>query len=257
MPRRCAWCTRSARSLLLKAPRGAVCKIVGGVTSPLLADIVLHYVLDEWFAQEVQPRLKGPAFLIRYADDFVMVFQREDDARRVQDVLPKRFTKYGLTIHPEKTRLVRFTRPAADPGPTDDPEGLQPGTFDLLGFTHYWGRSRNGNWVVKRKTSRSRFNRGLKTLGEWFRAHRHLPVREQHQKLSQKLKGHFAYYGITGNSTALSRFRGAVTRLWRRYLGRQRRGGSRSWEWFNRFLERHPLPRAIAIHSVCRAAVNL
>jgi RNA-directed DNA polymerase len=229
----------------------------GGVISPLLANIFLHYVRDEWFAQEVQPRLKGQAFLIRYADDFVLVFQREDDARRVQEVLPKRFAKYGLTIHPEKTRLVRFTRPTAEPDPTGPVDGDQAGTFDLLGFTPYWGRSRKGTWVVKRKTARSRFNRSLKTLGQWFRGNRHRPVTEQHQKLSQKLRGHFAYYGITGNSTALSRFRVAVIRLWRQHLGRQRRDGERPWEWFNHFLERHPLPRAIAVHSVGRRAANL
>ena len=133
----------------------------GGVISPLLANIYLHYVLDVWFEQEVQPRLKGRAFLIRYADDFVMGFTCEEDARRVLDVLPKRFGKYGLTIHPDKTRLVAF-RP---PGRSDrrrPPDGAsEPGTFDLLGFTHYWGRSRKGVWVVKRRTAASRFRRAL------------------------------------------------------------------------------------------------
>ena len=128
-----------------------------------------------------------------------MGFSCEEDARRVMEVLPKRFEKYGLTIHPDKTRLVPFERPtgAARRGP----QARTPaGTFDLLGFTHYWGRSRNGNWVVKRKTSKSRFSRGLRSIAEWCRLDRHQPLGEQQQTLSQKLRGHFAYYGITGNS---------------------------------------------------------
>ena len=162
----------------------------GGVVSPMLSNIFLHYVLDEWFEREVQPRLKGRSFLIRYADDFVMGFSCEEDARRVMDVLPKRFEKYGLTIHPEKTRLVPFERPSGDPEGDDVRRRQTPaGTFDLLGFTHYWGRSRNGNWVVKRKTSRSRFRRGLKALSQWCRLNRHHPMEDQHRTLSQKLAG--------------------------------------------------------------------
>src|ERR1700730_18511679 len=130
----------------------------GGVISPLLANVFLHYVLDVWFEQEVKPRLKGHAYLIRYADDFVIGFANERDARRVLEVLPKRMAKYGLTLHPDKTRLVPFQRPSAQPprGSSGGP-GPQPGTFDLLGFCHYWGRSWRGNWVVKRKTMPSRF----------------------------------------------------------------------------------------------------
>ena len=133
----------------------------GGVISPLLANIVLHYVLDEWFAKEVRPRLKGEAFLIRYADDFVIGVAREDDARRIMEVLPKRMSKYGLTVHPEKTRVVRF-HPAdvADSEPADQ-NSTGPRTFDFLGFTHYWGRSLKGGWVVKRKTAKSRLKRAI------------------------------------------------------------------------------------------------
>ena len=171
----------------------------GGVISPVLSNIFLHYVLDEWFEREVQPRLKGRSFLIRYADDFVMGFSCEEDARRVMEVLPKRFEKYGLTIHPEKTRLVPFERPDRAREGANSETGTPAGTFDLLGFTHYWARSRNGNWVVKRKTSGSRFRRGLRALSEWCRVNRHHPLEVQHRTLSQKLVGHFAYYGITGN----------------------------------------------------------
>jgi RNA-directed DNA polymerase len=224
----------------------------GGVVSPMLSNIFLHYVLDEWFERDVQPRLEGRSFLIRYADDFVMGFSCEEDARRVMDVLPKRFEKYGLTIHPEKTRLVPFERPSRVPTRPSPEQRQPPGSFDLLGFTHYWARSRNGQWVVKRKTSKSRLRRGLQSLSQWCRVHRHQAITIQHQILSQKLKGHFAYYGITGNSSALGRFRSAATEIWKHWLARRRRGGRVSWDRIHRFLKRYPLPPAIAIHSVCR-----
>ena len=142
------------------------------MVSPLLANIVLHYVLDEWFAKEVRPRLKGEAFLIRYADDFVIGVAREDDARRIMEVLPKRMSKYGLTVHPEKTRVVRF-HPAdvADSEPADQ-NSTGPRTFDFLGFTHYWGRSRRGGWVVKCKTAKGRLKRALDALAAWCRGRR-------------------------------------------------------------------------------------
>jgi RNA-directed DNA polymerase len=157
----------------------------GGVISPLLANIYLHYVLDVWFEQEVKPRLQGRAFLIRYADDFVMGFTCEDDAQRVWEVLPKRFEKYGLSLHSSKTRLVPFQRPAGKPGDAPSVGQPQPGTFDLLGFTHYWGRSRWGNWVIQRKTMSSRFSRAIKKIAQWCRVHCHLPIRDQHRILSQ------------------------------------------------------------------------
>jgi RNA-directed DNA polymerase len=228
----------------------------GGVVSPILSNIFLHYVLDDWFEREVQPRLKGRSFLIRYADDFVMGFSHEDDARRVMAVLPKRFAKYGLTIHPDKTRLVPFERPNHGPTPPDAKRQEPPGTFDLLGFTHFWSRSRYGNWVVKQKTSDSRFSRGLKSISQWCRWNRHHPLATQHHTLCQKLRGHFAYYGITGNSVALSRFRWFVTGIWRKWLSRRRRRGTIPWDQYYRLLGRYPLPPPVAIHSVYRPAAN-
>jgi len=219
----------------------------GGVISPLLANVYLHYVLDTWFEREVQPRLTGRAFLIRYADDFVIVFSNESDARRVMEVLPKRFGKYGLTLHPEKTRLIEFRPPIDRNGSSG-----KPGTFDLLGFTHHWARSRRGSWVVKRQTASKRLNRGLQAITDWCRRHLHLPIREQHQKLSEKLRGHCAYYGITGNSSSLSTFRMQVHRIWRYWLSRRNRERSMAWDCFNRLLETYPLPAAVAVHSVCR-----
>jgi RNA-directed DNA polymerase len=223
----------------------------GGVISPLLANVYLHYVLDVWFEREVKPRLQGRAFLIRYADDFVMGFACEADARRVLGVLPKRFGRYGLTIHPDKTRLVPF-RPPSRTDRSNSGVGDRPGTFDLLGFTHYWGRSRQGIWVVKRQTAPSRFGRAVKTIAQWLRLHRHDLLAEQQQTLSQKLRGHFAYYGITGNGEALSRFRYTVIRLWRKWLMRRKRGCYLSWDHFQRLLKRYALPAAVVVHSVYR-----
>lgn len=218
----------------------------GGVISPLLANVYLHYVLDAWFARDVQPRMRGRTFLIRYADDFVMGFASEQDARRVMEVLPKRFGKYGLTLHPDKTRLIPFRRPTSRPG------GCKPGTFDLLGFTHYWGRSRKGNWVVQRKTARSRFTRALRRVAQWCRNNRHRPIAEQHQILSRKLRGHFAYYGITGNAKALCGFRTQVIRRWRLWLSRRKRDHRIAWPLFNGLLDRYALPPAVVVHSIYR-----
>jgi group II intron reverse transcriptase/maturase len=228
----------------------------GGVISPLLANIFLHYVLDDWFVREVQPRLKGRSFLIRFADDFVMGFTYEEDARRVMDVLPTRFEKYGLTLHPEKTRLVPFERPTDRPQRPGTQERTPAGTFDLLGFTHYWGRSRSGTWVVKRQTSKSRFSRKLTELAQWLRKERHSAVSDQHRTLSQKLRGHFSYYGITGNAAALQRFRRAAIGLWRKWLGRRHNGGEIDWDRMYRLLERYPLPKATVVHSVYRQTAN-
>jgi group II intron reverse transcriptase/maturase len=218
----------------------------GGVISPLLANIYLHYVLDVWFKREVQPRMSGRSYLIRYADDFVMGFSNESDARRVMEVLPKRFTKYGLTIHPAKTRLIPFQRPDDQDGPKG------PGKFELLGFTHYWGRSRRGNWVIKRKTSSNRLTRSLRSILGWCKRNFHQPVREQQQTMRQKMQGHYGYYGITGNAKSLSGFQVQVHRIWRYWLARRNRERELTWEKFNLLLERYPLPLAVVVHSMYR-----
>lgn len=215
----------------------------GGVISPLLANVYLHEVLDTWFAKEVMPRLRGHAHLVRYADDVVVVFSREDDARRFMDVLPKRFAKYGLTLHPDKTRLVEFRRPPHRPPDHGGGKG-GAGTFDLLGFTHYWGRTLKGAWVVKRKTASDRFRRALRRVTEWCRSHRHRSVREQWKTLGKKLKGHYEYYGITGNSLALARFYHGVRRAWIKWLGRRSNSMHMSWDRALRVLKTYPLPPA-------------
>ena len=209
----------------------------GGVISPLLANVYLHYVLDEWFLQEVQPRLRGQAKLIRYADDFVIVFTHESDAHRVLEVLGKRFAKYGLTLHPEKTRLIDFRRPRRGH------PAAKPGTFDLLGFTIHWGRTRRGGWAVQTRTAASRLRRAVQAIHRWCRRHRHDPIPQQHATLVSKIRGHYGYYGRRGNYRALSRYVRLVTKIWRKWLGRRSWQSGLTWAQFNRLLDRHPLPR--------------
>jgi RNA-directed DNA polymerase len=217
----------------------------GGVISPLLANIYLHEVLDDWFVRQVAPRLVGRAVLVRYADDVVIIFGNEQDARRVFDVLPKRFAKYGLTLHPEKTRLVDFRRPdrRALPSPDNGDVRSRPGTFDLLGFTHYWAKSRKGYWVVKQKTAADRLRRALKRIADWCRRYRHEPVRDQWTALKRKLLGHFGYFGITGNYPALHNFSVRVIGAWRKWLSRRSQRAWISREKMKRLLERYPLPQ--------------
>ena len=225
----------------------------GGVISPLLANIVLHEVVDAWFAEQVQPRLRGRAHLVRFADDLVIAFAREDDARRVLEVLPKRLGKYGLRMHPEKTRLVRFERPSLRSKPKRD---VRPETFDFLGFTQYWATSRRGNWVIKHKTQRARFTRTLKRMAAWCRRNRHRPVAEQHEVLSAKLRGHDAYYGITSNYRALAALRPRVERIWRKWLSRRSRKARINWEKMARILDRYPLPTPRIHHPRTPSTVN-
>jgi hypothetical protein len=226
------------------------------VISPLLANIFLHYVLDEWFEQEVRPRLKGEAFLIRYADDFVIGVAREDDAKRIMEVLPKRMSKYGLTVHPEKTRLVRFVPPDSSCSEPPEPQSKAPATFDFLGFTHYWGRTRRGGWAVKRKTAKSRLKRALQALLSWCEKNRHEPITDQHQKLTQKLLGHYGYYGITGNFFSLQEFLEGTRKAWKRWLSRCRRDGQIPWNAFLRLEKRYPLPAARVVHSLVSSAAK-
>lgn len=218
----------------------------GGVISPLLANVFLHYVLDEWVAVQVQPRLRGPSILVRYCDDFVMMFAHEEDARRVLEVLGKRFGRYGLQLHPDKTRLVDF-RERPSPRPTG--EGTTAVTsFNFLGFTHVWGRSRKGAAVVRQLTAKDRFARTLKAFAVQCRRMRHWPLRDQHRRLTQMLRGHFAYFGITGNYARLSALRYQVRGCWRKWL--QRRSAKRDLPWaaFARIAERFPLPTPVIIH---------
>ena len=218
----------------------------GGVISPVLANIFLHYVLDDWFTKEVKPRMKGRCFLVRYADDFVMGFETESDARRIMEVLPKRFARYELSVHLDKTKMVDFRKPEKRKR-----RGIFERTFDFLGFTHYWGKSRKGRYVVKRKTVGKRIRRFLRTIWEWCRKNRHLPLSEQHRILSQKLRGYNQYYGIIGNFDVLKTVRWRVKRMWRYWLSRRSHKGQVSWEKFEKsILSKHVLPRPRIIHNV-------
>lgn len=223
----------------------------GGVISPLLSNVYLHEVLDCWYMEEVKPRMKGQTFLVRFADDFILGFEYQEDAEKVHRVLFQRFGKYGLSLHPEKTRLVPFGRP--EPTPEGRSGGPKPGTFDFLGFTHYWGKGREGRWVIRRQTMRKRFTRGIKAISRWCRQHRHDPLWEQVVQLGQKLKGHFGYYGLTGNFRSLQRFRGAVIEVWRKWLARRGDPKGMPWERMHKLLKFFYLPEARVVHSVFAA----
>jgi group II intron reverse transcriptase/maturase len=218
----------------------------GQPISPLLANIYLHYVLDEWFEQEVKPRLQGAAHEIRFADDAVLCFQYREDAEKVMEVLPKRFAKYGLTLHPEKTRLVHFGRYAEERARW---QGKKPATFDFLGFTHIGARSRKGKFTVHVRTMKKRLRRSLTAMAEWCQENRHEPVEEQQQTLNAKLRGHYQYYGLPTNSRSIGKFYRGVCRIWRKWLSRRTRGTRLTWEKYKALLRRYPLSLPRIIHS--------
>jgi RNA-directed DNA polymerase len=213
----------------------------GGVISPLLSNIYLHEVLDVWFEREIKPRLNGTARIVRFADDAVLVFESKRDAERVHRVLPKRFAKYGLALHPEKTRLLSFGKPSA--------MVVNSGSFDFLGFTHYWGKTRKGYWAMMRKTMKKRLKRAIVRVNEWCRCNRHEPLKEQWKTLSAKVRGHYQYYGVSCNYRSLSNFLEEVKWSWRKWLGRRSAGKEMNWERFAKLLHRYPLPKVRICHS--------
>jgi group II intron reverse transcriptase/maturase len=214
----------------------------GGVISPILSNIFLHHVLDDWYVKQVQPRLNGKCFLIRFADDFIMGFQLESDAKRLMQILPKRFGRYKLELHPEKTRLIHFGKPPRS--------GKPNGTFDFLGFTYYWGKSLKGNWVIKKQTARKRRNRFTRMLWAWCKENRHETIEEQHATLSSKLRGFYQYFGVRGNYKALETVYEYAQEAWRRWLGRRDRDGYISHEKFEWILKSYPLPRPRIVHNI-------
>ncbi len=222
----------------------------GGVISPLLANIYLHTVLDTWFEREVLPRMRGPAQLVRYADDAVMLFAHEDAAQRVMDVLPKRFERYGLTLHPDKTRQVAFERPDR---PSRRGKGgggpATPDSFDFLGFTILWRKSLGGRWNVKMRTAKDRFRRALVSISQWCKAHRHDPLKTQQKELSSRLRGHYGYYDRIGNRERLWTLLRRAQREWWRWLSRRSQRARLTWQEMNRLLKRYPLVRPTPIFS--------
>jgi hypothetical protein len=224
------------------------------VVSPCLSNIFLHHVLDEWLETEVRPRLRGNCPLARYADDAVMAFDNIVDAKRVLSALGKRLGRFGLTLHPDKTRLVDFR-------PRRTENTRHPGTdgtnFDFLGLTHVWGRSRRGKDMVLQITAKGRFARALAAVSDWCRKHRHWSIPDQHRHLSSMMRGHFAYYGVGGNSRRLRWFANQVARVWRKWLSRRDRQGVVRWARFNELLARHPLPSVKIIHGYAAASESL
>jgi RNA-directed DNA polymerase len=202
------------------------------------------YVLNEWFDEQVQPRLRKTSTLVRYCDDFVMLFACKEDAERVHAVLGKRLAKFGLELHPDKTRLIDFRPPCERAGT----ETTLPTTFDFLGFLHVWGKSRKGNATMRQRTAKDRLARALSVINEQCRLMRPWPLTEQHRRLCRMLKGHFAYFGISGNSKRLTAVVYWTRRLWRKWLSRRSWKSYLTWEQFLRLVERYPLPPPRIVH---------
>ena len=217
----------------------------GGVISPCLSNIFLHHVLDEWFENEVRPRLRGESTLVRFADDAVMAFADYRDAERVLGVLGKRLARYELTLHPDKTRFVDFRSNRPDGQDHPETDGT---SFTFLGFCHVWGKSRKGKNVVRQVTAKKRYARALAAVGDWCRTHRHLPIPEQHAHLVAKMRGHYAYYGITGNFRRLSWYAHEAARIWQKWLSRRDRQRRLLWGRFEELLKRYPLPPPRIVH---------
>jgi len=213
--------------------------VQGSALSPLLGNVYLHYVLDLWFEKRVKPRLRGFAQLIRYADDWVVLFEDPREAEQVKEEMLQRLAEFGLRAHPDKTRIVLFKRPGKDP-----PGGVRRETFDFLGFTVYWRRSRRGNWRVAFRTRGGRLRRAMKSVNDWCRDHRHQSLTAQHRTLRSKLQGHYNYYGVNGNFKALERLLYQAKRYWFKWLNRRSQRRSYGWEGFDQLLrEAFPLPR--------------
>lgn len=213
--------------------------VQGSIISPLFGNVYLHYVLDLWFEREIKPRLAGHARLIRYADDFVMGFEKPEDAERVLQVLHRRMAKYGLTLHPDKTRLISFARPQSGKN-----GAAGPGTFDFLGFTWYWRRTRRGGWRPGLKTRKARLQKAMLAISGYCRRHRHRPLKEQHAALVRRLVGHYRYFGVNGNTCSMKQLLYETTREWRKWLRRRSQRARRlNWERFNAYLDAFPLPK--------------
>ena len=213
----------------------------GGVVSPILANIYLHYVLDLWFAKVVRKQCRGKAYMVRYADDFVCCFEYEEDARKYYQMLIERLRKFNLEIAEDKTKIIAFGKNAE--GICQRQGKRKPDTFDFLGFTHYCGKSRHGKFRVKRQTNRKKYKASLQRAKEWLKAKRDMPVAELIKQLGAKLLGYYRYYGITDNSPAVNRFYHEVNRLLYKWLNRRSQRKSFSWEKFRLLLTKFPLPR--------------
>ena len=201
-------------------------------------------MLDEWFARQVQPRLRGTSTLIRYCDDLVMLFACRDDAVRVHAVLGKRLGKFGLQLHPEKTRLIDFRPPAERVAV----ETALPTTFTFLGFLHAWGKTRKGKAMMWQRTAKDRLARTLQAINRQCRVMRPWPIADQHRRLCRMLQGHFAYFGISGNSQRLAAVLHQARRLWRKWLSRRSWKSYVTWAQFSQMVAVYPLPPPRIVH---------
>ena len=212
--------------------------VQGSIISPMLGNIYLHNVLDKWFEEQVKPRLWGEATLIRYCDDFIICFERMDDAKRVERVLDKRFEKYHLSLHPEKTRLIDFRRP-----PLDQTGGKGPGSFDFLGFTMYWRRNRKGlGWHLASKTRSARLSKAVQNIYDLCRRQRHEPIAVQHKALVSRIRGHFGYFGVNENQKSLKSLVYWSKRAWHKWLNRRSQRSRLNWKRFLDLYKDYPFP---------------
>jgi group II intron reverse transcriptase/maturase len=221
------------KGVIINPEKGTV---QGSTLSPLLANIYLHYVLDLWFENEIKPSLQGKAILVRYCDDFIIGFEKQADALQVKHLLGERLAEYDLELHPDKTRLVDFRRP-----PKSQQGGKGPGSFDFLGFTHYWIRSRKGNWHMVVKTKRARQIGACKALSDWCRRHRHESVPSQHAALKRKLYGHCNYFAVQGNAPCISSIFQHARGTWHKWLNRRSQRSRLTWDRFEDLLRDFPL----------------
>lgn len=212
--------------------------VQGSTLSPMLGNVYLHYVLDVWFGEEVKPRLKGRATLIRYADDFIVGFERQDDATLVQRLVQERMAQHGLRLHPGKTRLVPFERPRK--GQTG---GKGPGTFDYLGFTLFWRRTKSGYWALTYQTRKARLQKAAQAIADFCRRRRHWPVKDQHASLCRRIRGHINYFGVSGNWDSLDLLIRIAERVWLKWLRRRSQRTRLNWQRYKAFLKAYPLPR--------------
>ena len=217
----------------------------GAVISPLLSNIFLHTVLDDWFVKEVQPNLKGCSFLVRFADDFIVGCEAKSDAHKVMELLKDRFNSFSLSLHPEKTKLVAFGKPAKSVV-----VNKITGTFNFLGFTFYWSKARKGYWVIRKKTINKRLSRFLKRIWKWCKENRHEPLKDQYEKLCVKLRGYYQYYGVRGNFKALEVAYEYTEKSWRFWLSRRSHTGGISWSMFEKIRQSFPLLKPRIVHNI-------
>jgi RNA-directed DNA polymerase len=220
----------------------------GGNLSPMLSNIFLHYVLDLWFEKKIRPQFRGESYLIRFADDFLNLARYQEDARYIERALRERFKKFSLELHPEKTRVISFGRYERE---NAERQKRRANTFDFLGFTHYCDKSRRGKFIVGRRTSRKKFRMKCQEMNQWLKAVRNADkVEKWWPILEAKLRGHYEYYGVSGNMRSVNRFYTNTVRLTYKWLNRRSQRKSFNWKGFHQYLESYPLPKPRIVHNM-------